>query len=112
MKSFVLLIVMLLFVAGCSTTFNKGIKLWCQGELPFFAELIQKNFPDPNDQARELMNAAGLHCFMDIDNGISAPDNPSQACKCDNAKNEQERIKECQKWVKEIQEKGGCYEEI
>lgn len=112
MKKILLFTLFVFILNGCSATLKEGIKIWCSGELPFFAELIEKEYQDPNDRARELMNVADLHCLWDIDKKISTTNEPSRACKCSNAKNEKERITECQKWAKEIREKGGCHEKI
>jgi len=109
MKKIVFLLIAVALFTGCGMSVKKGVKIWCRGEMPLFTELLQKEFSEKNEQGRELMNAAGLHCLLDVDAGYSTRENPSQSCKCSGAKTKEERAAECAKWVQETKNYGGCY---
>ncbi len=99
-----------LLLAGCGAGLKKGVKIWCHGEVQLLVQLIPKDYPDRDDQAQEFMNAAGLHCLMDVENGDSTRENPSRACKCSGAAKKDVRVIECFKWAEETLARGGCYE--
>jgi len=103
-----------MFLGSCATGASKAYldanTLWCHNTLQLCAELTADKYKNSGEKSQGLMLLATYECSWDVEKKKSTLEYPSQSCKCAFATDKNERIVECDKWLEDIREKGGCYE--